>query len=120
MAVWHMRSLLLGAALAAITLGTATAQDAPKGDPQAGLAAFKKYGCYSCHGILGQGTLRDGPRINAAGIGYQAVLTQLRTPRYEMPAFTAVQIPDRDVVNIFAYLTSLPKPPDAKTIKQLQ
>jgi len=115
-----MRNLWLGVALAALAIGSAAAQDTPKGDAKAGLANFQKYGCYTCHGILGQGSLRDGPRINAAGIGYQAVLQQLRTPRYEMPAFTAVQISDQQVADIFAYLTTLPKSPDPKTLKQLQ
>jgi ubiquinol-cytochrome c reductase cytochrome c subunit len=115
-----MRVFLLGAALAAMTFGGADAQDAPKGDPKAGLTTFEKYGCYSCHGIVGQGTMRDGPRINAAGIGYAALLAQLRTPRYEMPAYTAVQISDQGVADIFAYLANLPKAPDPKTIKALQ
>ena len=115
----NMRSLMLGAAMAAFAIGAAAAQDAPRGDAKAGLATFQKYGCYSCHGIVGQGTLRDGPRLNTA-IGYQAVLQQLRTPRYEMPAYTAVQISDQQVADIFAYLGSVPKGPDPKSIKQLQ
>jgi ubiquinol-cytochrome c reductase cytochrome c subunit len=120
MQIMTMRNLLIGAILVVFAIGSAAAQDTPRGDAKAGLATFQKYGCYTCHGILGQGSLRDGPRINAAGIGYQAVLQQLRTPRYEMPAFTAVQISDSQVADIFAYLTSLPKPPDAKSLKQLQ
>ena len=115
-----LRALVAGAALAGIALTSASAQEAPKGDPKAGLTDYQKYGCYSCHGIVGQGTLRDGPRINAAAIGYPALLTQLRTPRYEMPAYTAVQISDSGVADIFAYLTTLPKAPDPKSLKQLQ
>src|SRR5512147_1560040 len=115
-----MRSLLIGAAIAAFAFAPALAQDTPKGDPTTGLADFNKYGCYTCHGIVGQGTLRDGPRLNAAALGFPALLQQLRTPRYEMPAYTEVQISDQGVADIFAYLTSLPKPPDPKTIKQLQ
>ena len=115
-----MRTLLLGLALAALAFGTAEAQNAPKGDPKTGLANFRKFGCYSCHGIVGQGTLRDGPRLNAVALGYPAVLAQLRTPRYEMPAYTAVQIPDSGVADIYAYLSNLPKSPDAKSIKALQ
>ncbi|HMI95616.1 MAG TPA: c-type cytochrome [Micropepsaceae bacterium] len=114
-----MRALLWGAALSAFAFGAAHAQDVPKGDAKAGLVTFQKYGCYSCHGIVGQGTLRDGPRLNTA-IGYPALLTQLRTPRYEMPAYTTVQISDSGVADIFAYLSSIPKAPDAKTIKALQ
>jgi ubiquinol-cytochrome c reductase cytochrome c subunit len=119
MQMMTMRNLWLGVALAAFAIGSAAAQDAPRGDAKAGLTTFQKYGCYSCHGIVGQGTLRDGPRLNTA-IGYAAVLQQLRTPRYEMPAYTAVQISDSQVADIFAYLSNLPKPPDSKTIKLLQ
>jgi ubiquinol-cytochrome c reductase cytochrome c subunit len=114
-----MHVFVLGAALSLLA-GSAMAQGAPKGDAKAGLADFNKYGCYTCHGIVGQGTLRDGPRLNAAAIGFEALKTQLRTPRYEMPAYTEVQISDQGVADIFAYLTSLPKPPDPKTLKQLQ
>ena len=93
---------------------------APAGNAKSGLAAFNKFGCYTCHGILGQGTLRDGPHLNAAALGYPAFVTQLRTPRYEMPAYTQVQISDSEVADIFAYLTTLPKSPDPKSIGALQ
>ena len=118
--VMAMRTLLLGVAMAAVAAGAAQAQDMPKGDAKAGLANFRKFGCYSCHGIVGQGTLRDGPRLNAAALGYPALLAQLRTPRYEMPAYTAVQISDSGVADIFAYLSAILKQPDAKSIKALQ
>jgi ubiquinol-cytochrome c reductase cytochrome c subunit len=110
---------VLGAALALVWTA-AIAQAAPAGDAKTGLANFQKYGCYTCHGIVGQGTLRDGPHINAAALGFPALLAQLRTPRYEMPAYTQVQISDQDVADIYAYLTTLPKAPEAKTIGALQ
>src|SRR5258705_12515126 len=114
-----MRAFMWAAVLSVFAFVAAHAQDLPKGDAKAGLAGYQKFGCYSCHGIVGQGTLRDGPRLNVA-IGYSAVLTQLRTPRYAMPAFTAVQISDSGVADIYAYLSSIPKAPDWKTIKALQ
>ena len=114
-----IRAFAWVAALSAFGAGVAQAQDMPKGDAKAGLANFRKFGCYSCHGIVGQGTLRDGPRLNAAALGYPAVLAQLRTPRYEMPAYTTVQISDSGVADIYAYLSSVPKAPDAKSIKAL-
>ncbi len=116
----NIRNFWLGAALAVFAISGAAAQDAPKGDAKAGLANFQKYGCYTCHGILGQGTLRDGPKLNPTALGYPAVLQQLRTPRYEMPAYTAVQISDQQVADIFTYLATLPKGPDPKSLKQLQ
>src|SRR6266550_1750596 len=115
-----MRAFMWGAALSVFAFCATHAQDMPKGDAKAGLAEFRKFGCYSCHGIVGQGTLRDGPRLNAAALGYPALLAQLRTPRYEMPAYTAVQLSDSGVADIYAYLSAIHKPPDAKSIKALQ
>lgn len=115
-----MRSLTLAAVFAAFSFGAAQAQDTPKGDPKAGLASFQKLGCYTCHGIIGQGTLRDGPHLNATALGFPALLAQLRMPRYEMPIYTPSQISDAGVADIFAYLASIPKGPDPKSIKQLQ
>ena len=91
----------------------------PKGDAHNGAALFQKFGCYSCHGSWGQGTGRDGPRINPPP-AFPVVLQQLRTPRREMPPYVASVIPDQGVADIYAYLATLPKPPDPKTIKALQ
>ena len=114
-----MKAHVLAAALSILCIASANAQDALKGDSKAGLAAFQKLGCYTCHGIVGQGTLRDGPRLNPP-MAYPAMLAQLRTPRYEMPAYTESQVSDQGVADIHAYLAALPKPPDPKTIGALQ
>lgn len=113
-----VKRVLLGVALSFVA-ASAMAQGTPSGDAKAGLASFNKYGCYTCHGIVGQGTLRDGPRLNPP-IPYQALVAQVRTPRYEMPAYTEVQMPEKDIADIYAYLDSLPKRPDPKAIRELQ
>jgi len=110
-----MRNLGLIAAL----LVSSAAVAAEQGNAKAGEAAFMKLGCYTCHGAWGQGTGRDGPRINPP-MPLPALIAQLRTPRYEMPPFTASQISDSGVADIHAYLASLPKPPDPKSIRALQ
>ena len=115
-----MRKGLLSVALALVSTAAMAEGAAPAGDAKAGLANFNKFGCYTCHGIIGQGTLRDGPHIDAAAFGFPALLAQLRTPRYEMPAYTEVQISDSAVADIYAYLTTLPKTPDPKSIRALQ
>ena len=101
--------------------GAAQAQEyaPPKGDAHNGGALFQKFGCYSCHGMWGQGTGRDGPRINPPP-AFPALMQQLRTPRREMPPYVATVLPDQSVADIYAYLASLPKPLDPKTIKALQ
>jgi mono/diheme cytochrome c family protein len=116
-----MRSLLFGLALNIAAAGAASAQGyaPPQGDAATGKMLFNTFGCYSCHGEDAQGTLRDGPRLNPPP-AYPAVLQQLRTPRREMPPYVASVLPDKDVADIYAYLASLPKPPDPSTIPALQ
>ena len=115
------KRLILLAAGVALLVSTALAADyaPPQGNAKSGEADFMKYGCYTCHGAWGQGTGRDGPRLNPP-LPFPALLQQLRTPRYEMPPFTAKVISDQGVADIYAYLSTLPKPPDPKSIKALQ
>jgi mono/diheme cytochrome c family protein len=118
-----MTMLRLIASLSAAVVISASASAGeytpPAGNAKTGEANFMKYGCYTCHGAWGQGTGRDGPRINPP-LAFPALLQQLRTPRYEMPPFTANVISDQGVADIYAYLASLPKPPDPKSIRALQ
>jgi len=44
----------------------------------------------------------------------------LRTPRAIMPPYEAALVTDGQAADIHAYLVSLPKPPDPKTLKLLQ
>ena len=110
-------NLLLGAALVLFS-AAAFAQDAPKGNAQAGKDLFAAKGCYSCHGFVGQGS-REGPRLTPA-LPYPAFVAQLRTPRTIMPPYTATLVNDQQAADIHAYLESQPKPPEPKSIKLLQ
>jgi len=51
---------------------------------------------------------------------YEAMVQQLRTPRYEMPPYVESQISDKGVADIIAYLKSVPKPVDQSVIKAMQ
>jgi hypothetical protein len=53
------------------------------------------------------------------GIAFPAFLNQLRQPANEMPPYVASALPDKDVADIYAYIASLPKPPDVKSIPLL-
>ena len=112
-----IRMIALGAAVVLATAAGVAAQ--PAGDAKAGENAYMKLGCYSCHGVWGQGTWRDGPRLNPP-MPYEAMLQQLRTPRYEMPPYVESQISDKGVADIHAYLKSVPKPVDQSVIKAMQ
>ena len=90
----------------------------PGGDPAKGKQLFTVNGCSYCHGTVGQGGggRTGGLRLAQMGIAYPAFLNQLRQPVDEMPPYVASVLPDKDVADIFAFIASLPPPPDAKSI----
>jgi ubiquinol-cytochrome c reductase cytochrome c subunit len=107
------------AVLALLSTVPAFAQtEAPRGDPQSGRQLFQAKGCYSCHGFVGQGS-REGPRLTPV-IALPAFVAQLRTPRAIMPPYEQSLVSDKQASDIHAYLASIPKPPDPKSVRLLQ
>jgi mono/diheme cytochrome c family protein len=116
-----MRMLALSTFVAVLLMSPAIAADNPKGDAAKGRALFMTNGCSYCHGTAGQGGggRTGGLRIANMGIGYPAFLNQLRHPVNEMPPYVESAMPDQQVADIFAFVSSLPPPPDAKSIPLL-
>lgn len=112
-----MKTILCWAMAAVLSLGNAYAQT-PAGNTASGKQLYESKGCYSCHGFVGQGS-REGSRLTPA-MALPAFIAQLRTPRTIMPPYTEALVSDREAADMHAYLESLPKPPDPKTIRQLQ
>jgi ubiquinol-cytochrome c reductase cytochrome c subunit len=107
--------LIVAAGFAAFAgMGLAFAQGSvPAGDPRVGRALFMRDGCYECHGTVGEGSGQRGsggwgPMLAPRPIPFDAVLAQLRRPRDEMPAYSAINLSDEDAANIYAYLLSIP------------
>lgn len=95
----------------------AQAQDAPRGDPARGKQLWLTDGCSYCHGTVGQGGGRAaGLRVAGQPIPFAAFLNQVRQPANEMPVYVEKVLSDHDVADIFAYIQSLPAPPDLKSI----
>jgi len=88
-----------------------------KGDAENGKKLFTSYGCYECHGRLGQGGA--GPRIGPPQITTAAVMRYVRRPTGQMPPYTDKVVSDQDLADIVAYLKSMPAPPAASTIPLL-
>jgi mono/diheme cytochrome c family protein len=92
---------------------------APAGDPAKGKAAFERVGCWSCHGLQGQGG-REGPRIAApVPMAYGALAGFVRTTSGDMPPYTEKVLSNQELTDIYAYLQSIPAPPDHKSIPLL-
>ena len=89
----------------------------PAGNAEAGKKLFQEKGCFQCHDTLGQGG--DGPRLAPKPIPYAAFMKELRQPRDQMPPYTAKMMPDKEVADIYAYLATIPAPPEVNSIPLL-
>jgi mono/diheme cytochrome c family protein len=124
-----LRKRFLGsAAICALTLTTAVcgfmtnpvkagqqAEAAPGGNPDNGKVIYKKDGCYECHGYGGQGGV-TGTRLNGDPISFDAFVKYVRAPKVQMPPYTAKVISEKELSDVYAFIHSLPKPPDVKSI----
>ena len=111
--------LLAGAALLWAGSAAAQQQSAPQGSADNGKKLYETFGCYQCHNRAAQGGNGTGPRLAPNPLPYQAFIQQVRHPRYEMPPYEAAIVTDQQVADIYAFLQTIPKPPDPKTIPLL-
>jgi len=79
----------------------------PAGNAANGKVLFDQFGCYNCHGRLGQGTVA-GPRIGPRPLAIAALIAYVRKPTAQMPPFTDKVISDAQLTDIRAYLASVP------------
>jgi mono/diheme cytochrome c family protein len=112
----RVRCLGLAAVAAGVLLGAtvASAADAAKGK-----ANFMKYGCWQCHGELGQGSPITGPRLAPNPMPYEALSAFIRNSSRAMPPYREAVLPTEDLQDIYAYLQSVPPTADPKTIPLL-
>ena len=85
------------------------------GDVEEGRELYIQKLCYSCHGYQGQGgagsvVLSPSPLELA---GFTAIV---RRPYNIMPAYSPAVLSDEEIESIFAYLRSLPPPPDVESL----
>ena len=112
--------ILLTAASALAAQTAAQPPAAPDGDAANGKRLFAGYGCYQCHGYEAQGGGAAGPRLAPRPIAFAAFSKYIRTPTGDMPPYTAKVVSDRDLADIYAFLTSVPPPPPIDTIPLLK
>ena len=114
-----MKLFLSLTAAALVASSAALAVEAPKGDVAKGQAKFESVGCYQCHGHQGQGG-REGPRIaDPIPMAWPAFVAWVRTTSGDMPPYTEKVLPEQDLIDIYAYMQSVPKAPDHKNIPLL-
>lgn len=87
---------------------TACGARAVSGDATRGAERFSRLPCAGCHGAMAQGQF--GPPLAGTSLTFEEVRRQVRSPRDQMPAFDESTVSDRDLRDIYRWLTSL-KPP---------
>jgi mono/diheme cytochrome c family protein len=87
-----------------------------------GKAAFHQQGCWQCHGTEGQGSIvtSGGKRLAPNPLPWEAFSGFVRSTNRAMPPYSEKILSDGDLADIYAYLQSIPKPPDVNTIPLLK
>ena len=101
---------LLALALSQTALGAGSAEK--------GRAAYVNHGCWQCHGFVGQGGVA-GPKLAPDPMPLEALSAFVRNTRGAMPPYQRAILSDADLADIHAYLQSLPKARDYKSIPPL-
>ena len=116
------RTCLIGAAAVALVVGASAplvrAQDAPAGDAANGKRVYLAVGCMYCHGRAGQGGALNypAPPLAKTELPFDGFKGVLRQSLRDMPAYTDAVLADKDVVDIYAFLQTLPGRRPAKDI----
>jgi ubiquinol-cytochrome c reductase cytochrome c subunit len=109
--VRHAWRAALAAGLVAGSLASASASEKGK-------ELYVKHGCWQCHGFVGQGGVA-GPRVAPDPMPLEAMSAFVRNSNRAMPPYREAVLPEADLKEIHAYLVSIPKPADPKSIPLL-
>jgi ubiquinol-cytochrome c reductase cytochrome c subunit len=114
-----MQTVKFGIAIAATALLSAVAPaSAGAASADHGKTLFIQKGCWECHGTEGQGAV-TGPRLAPNPIPLEAIRNFVRNSNGPMPPYRKEILSDADLGDIYAYLQSIPKPPDVKSVPLL-
>lgn len=93
----------------------------PAGNVASGKRLFVSAGCQLCHNGEAQGG-GPGPRLapNPKMLEFKVFVQRARRPANAMPPYTAKVLSDQQLADIYAFLQTVPKPPDVSTIPLLQ
>ena len=114
-----MRIVVRAFGLAALAAGIAVGQGvALAASAEKGKAMYVQHGCWGCHGFQGQGGI-TGPKLAPEPLPVEAFNAFVRMTNRTMPPYMEAILSNDDLADIYAYLQTIPKPADYKTIPLL-
>jgi ubiquinol-cytochrome c reductase cytochrome c subunit len=105
-------------ALTALAAALAFPPHAHAASAEKGKAAYVKHGCWQCHGTQGQGGTA-GKKLAPGPLPLEAMSAFVRNSAGSMPPYQKAILSDADLADIHAYLQSIPKAKDYKSIPLL-
>src|SRR5262245_54391842 len=114
-----MRSVCSRIRLAAVAAGLVLGLGSMSFASEKGKQLFIKHGCWQCHGTLGQGGGVAGPALIPNVMPLEAMSNFIRNSKRAMPPYREAVLSNADLAEIHAYLTSIPKSPDPKSLPLL-
>jgi ubiquinol-cytochrome c reductase cytochrome c subunit len=116
-----MSRQIFSLALAALAAGVLAAGSAHAADATKGKAAFMKFGCWQCHGTEGQGSAitSAGKVLAPDPLPLEGFVAFVRSTNRAMPPFSEKVLSNEDLADMHAYLSSIPKAKDYKSIPLL-
>ncbi len=91
--------------------GPARPSTTPAGNADSGQKLYNKIGCWQCHGYSAQGG-RAGPQLVPNPTPFPAFTEYIRAPAGEMPPYTTKVLSDAQLADIYAFLKTIPPPPN--------
>ncbi len=85
---------------------------------QNGRTLYIQKGCYSCHGYEGQGGIISGPKIAPNPLPVDVFITRVRWPVADMPAYSGRVLKDKELLDIYRYLQTVPLPPELNMLSE--
>ena len=82
-------------------------------DSDRGKRTYMKVGCYQCHGREAQGA-STGPRLGPNPLPLAAFSRAVRTPRNDMPPYSAKILSDAELTDVYAFVSSRAQPHSLK------
>lgn len=108
-------SALIASVLGVVLQSSGVASQAPGGNADNGLVEYESVGCYQCHGYDALGP----PRLAPDPLPFDAFSGYVRAPAGQMPPYTPAVLSDRQMADIYAFLESIPQPPEPDSIPLL-
>ena len=93
------------------------AASAPAADAARGKKLYNDIGCWQCHGYSGQGGV--GVKLAPDPMPLAGFTRYLRKPTGAMPPYTEKVVSEAQLADIYAFLKTIPKSPDPKSIPML-